>query len=177
MEKSKALHLERIPKKSLELLAGTNGIEVTAVALMVSSGATLNDLKIVGERLGLRVRSYQWWIGDWFHQGEERFGEKFHQVSDATKLSYDYLNKMKSVAAKIAPENRRPDLPFSFHIIVAPLPSEEQITFLDQAVEHSLSRRELAAGMAAYPPLMRRLYRRLLAGHHHEVGGAKPFCP
>src|ERR1041385_5278374 len=63
--------LEVFAKKSPELLAGIKGIELTPVSLTVTKAATLNDLKVFGERLGLRVRSYQWFVGDWFHQGFE----------------------------------------------------------------------------------------------------------
>jgi hypothetical protein len=132
-------------EKSPELLAGIQGIELTAVSLKLSRRTTLDDVKLFSERLGARVRSYQWWLGDICHQGEMCFGEIFHQVGDATGLSYEYLNKVKSVAAKVAPKERRPSLPFSFHFIVSPLLPKEQKTFLDMAERHAMTREELAA--------------------------------
>jgi hypothetical protein len=145
MEKFKVLLSPPVAKKSPELLAGIKGIELTPVSLAMSKEATLDGLKVFGERLGARVRSYQWWIGDMFHQGEARFGERFHQISDATGLSYEYLNKVKSVASKVAPQERRASLPFSFHFIVSSLLPKEQKTFLDLAERHKMTREELAA--------------------------------
>ena len=98
----------------------------------------------------------KWWIGDLLNHGDARFGEMFSQVCEG-QVSAALLQQYESVARRVPPENRRPNLSWSCHAAVARLPSASQRRLLAKAEEYGwnsaiLARRarsEIAAAKAA----------------------------
>lgn len=87
-------------------------------------------------------------LGDALRYGEDRFGEKFANVIDATReymrvRGIDRVKNWQWVAGKIAPERRRINLSFAHHELVAPLDPVEQDEFLDLAESEAMKVREL----------------------------------
>lgn len=87
-------------------------------------------------------------LGDALRWGEEKFGERYADVIDATR---DYMiargiEKSKNwqwVAGKIPPHRRHILLSFGHHEVVAKLTGDEQTEFLDIAEKEGLTVREL----------------------------------
>lgn len=87
-------------------------------------------------------------LGDALRFGEEKFGEKYADVIDATR---DYMRargieQAKNwmwVAGKIPPHIRRINLPFAHHELVAKLEQSEQDEFLKLAEAEAMTVRSL----------------------------------
>ena len=77
-------------------------------------------------------RASPWWIGDLLNAGDARFGEAFSQVCEGP-VSADMLQRYESVARRVPPENRHPDLSWSAHAAVARLPHDQQRRMLSLA--------------------------------------------
>lgn len=79
-------------------------------------------------------RASPWWIGDLLNAGDAEFGEMFSQVCEG-EVSAEMLQRYESVARRVPPQNRRPNLSWSAHAAVARLPSERQRQMLRRAEE------------------------------------------
>jgi hypothetical protein len=87
-------------------------------------------------------RASPWWIGDLLNAGDAGFGEAFSQVCEGC-VSADQLQRYESVARRVPPENRRPNLSWSAHAVVARLPHDQQRSMLRLAEENGWSSEEL----------------------------------
>ena len=77
-------------------------------------------------------RASPWWIGDLLNAGDAAFGEEFSQVCEG-EVSADMLQRYESVARRVPAQNRRPNLSWSAHAVVARLPDDEQRVMLKRA--------------------------------------------
>jgi len=84
-------------------------------------------------RLGSQERGSRWWLGDLLVFGGKRYGETYDAAADQTGLTVGTLMNLASVARKVPPENRDPNLPWRAHRVVAPLPHDEQRRWLSAA--------------------------------------------
>jgi len=80
-------------------------------------------------------RASPWWIGDLLNWGDAHFGEAFSQVCEGS-VSGDQLQRYESVARRVPPKNRCPDLSWSAHAAVARLSDEDQRVMLRRAAKH-----------------------------------------
>jgi hypothetical protein len=77
-------------------------------------------------------RASPWWIGDMINRGEDLFGEAFGEVCGDT-LSTEMVSRYASVARRVPPQNRRPELSWSAHAAVARLSHQHQRKLLAEA--------------------------------------------
>lgn len=86
-------------------------------------------------------------LGDLLRWGEERFGEKYADVIDAThdymRVQVKTLMNWSWIAGKIHPSRRRENLTLAHHEAVAKLSAEEQDEFLQLAETEGLNVKEL----------------------------------
>lgn len=87
--------------------------------------------------------SVQWWIGDLLVRAEDEFGEEYAQAIDATGVEPATLANYAWVARAVHPADRREELSWSHHKVVAKLDSDEQAAALERAVSRSWSVRDL----------------------------------
>ncbi len=87
-------------------------------------------------------RASPWWIGDLLNAGEAGFGEAFSQVCDGF-VSADQLQRYESVARRVPPKNRHPNLSWSSLAVVARLDVEQQSEMLRRAEENGWTSEEL----------------------------------
>lgn len=82
----------------------------------------------------------QFYLGDAinFARAKGKHG-RYEGFLEESGLEYQTLNDLSWVSSAVAPENRRPELPFSFHKAVAPLAPRDQIRFLGAAVKKGWS--------------------------------------
>lgn len=125
-------------------------------------GLVLTDIDMPYERweqigvlIGTAHRWSQFALGDWLNFGEQIFGEKAAQATEATMkdrydvarratgLAHRTLVNYASVCSRIAVSRRHPALTLSQHEPVAALPADEQREWLERAVENGWDRDEI----------------------------------
>src|SRR5262245_54733442 len=107
---------------------------VGPTGLVVTGEPTLDEWAGIGELLRTLEHGLQWAIGDWICAGEGRFGDQAAQVLDHTAWSVRTTAVYRWIASRVPPENRRPELTFSHHGIVADMAPDEQREWLAKAV-------------------------------------------
>jgi len=115
--------------RTLELRNFTVG----PTGLAVTGEPTLDEWAGIGELLRTLEHGLQWAIGDWICAGEGRFGDQAAQILDHTAWSVRTTAVYRWAASRVPPENRRADLTFSHHLVVADLPIDEQADWLARA--------------------------------------------
>jgi hypothetical protein len=114
-------------------------------------------------RLGAKLATYSnatsWWLGDWLVFGRVHYGlSRYRAAVSGTGLEYKTLRNYAMVARRFESARRRDDLSFQHHAEVCGLSDEAQDFWLDLAVKHHWSKRELrrnvraAASMAQTKP-------------------------
>lgn len=93
-------------------------------------------------------QAVHFWIGDLLNYGENNWGEMYTQAIDVTNFDYGTLANDKSVSKSVPIENRKSDLSFEHHKIVAKLEPEEQEKWLEKAVEEHMTVRDLRREMS-----------------------------
>jgi hypothetical protein len=88
-------------------------------------------------------QSMQFAIGDALLYGEALFGEEVYQASEVLKLAPDTRNRYRRVAERVPINRRRPELSWSHHFVVSTLQPEEQIEWLQRAVDNDYSKHDL----------------------------------
>lgn len=117
---------------------------VSESSLILKADTPIEAWEEIGQSLGRFGRSVNWLVGDWLVQGEQLFGERYAQGMEATGYRYQTLMNLASVASKIAPEHRRPDLSHAHHAEVAKFKTPaEQTHWLERAAADKLTVKEL----------------------------------
>ncbi len=83
-----------------------------------------------------------WWIGDMLNAGDAVFGEAFSQACEGY-VSADQLQRYESVARRVPPQNRNPNLSWSSHASVARLSDKGQRKLLALAQRHGWNSEDL----------------------------------
>ncbi len=93
----------------------------------------------VGRRFGEIGRCSQWWLGDWIHYGNLRFGERYSRAAKLTGYDAQSLMNMVYVASRFEISRRRENLSWSHHATLAALERESQEHWLDRAAAEHMS--------------------------------------
>lgn len=118
--------------------------ELTESSLTLRAETPIEAWQEIGQSLGRFGRSVKWLVGDWLVQGEALYGERYAQGMDVTGYQYQTLMNLASVASKIAPEHRRPDLSHAHHAEVAKFKTPaEQAHWLEKAAAEKLTVKDL----------------------------------
>lgn len=121
----------------------------TPTGLNVTPDLSYDDWHALGEAIGGMSRATPWMIGDWWALGEARFGETAAQAAEAVNLNRQSLLNYGSVARRIPPQDRRPELSWYAHSLVAPLPRAERNRLLDRAVREGWDSGRVKGALAA----------------------------
>lgn len=90
-----------------------------------------------------------WWVGDLIEMGEQVWGEKYSQALDHTKYTEQALRDICYVTRQVAPSVRRPDVSFTHHREIAPLPPESQAAWLKRTADENLTTLQLRTHVRA----------------------------
>jgi hypothetical protein len=92
----------------------------------------------------------QFYIGDALQfDGKHRRGKFIRWLQD-TGYAYSTLANLSSVAGKIPPERRMPELTFSFHAVAASLKPKDQDRFLKRAIKAKWTVKQLGEEVKAF---------------------------
>lgn len=104
----------------------------------------------VGKRLAEVSHACQWWIGDWFNHGAERFGEaSARAIADQLGLEARTVWDCAWVSRRVPTSRRREVLSFSHHREVAPLDPTLADQVLDRAASQQWNREQLRSAVRA----------------------------
>ncbi|MGP0101758.1 MAG: hypothetical protein ACLPUT_09090 [Solirubrobacteraceae bacterium] len=113
--------------------------ELTRVGWTPSTDIGLDEWSAVGRRFGEIGRCSQWWLGDWIHYGNARFGERYSRAVKLTGYDAQSLMNMVYVASRFEIYRRRENLSWSHHAAVAALDVADQEHWLSRASADKLS--------------------------------------
>lgn len=126
------------------------GVELSEVALTVKSVfRRQQDWESALRRVVRLERGAQWWVGDLIAYGEHRYGETYTAAIEATGRSLQTLKIYSWVSRHISPEDRRPELAWRSHRLVASLPRDEQVEWLGRAADEGWNSEELERELRA----------------------------
>jgi|SRR5581483_767347 len=127
---------------------GVPGIAITQTGLTLIGEVTFGEWEQLGAGLSALGDMTKWALGDWLIVGEGLFGEQMAQAAEATGRSPDTLLQYLRVARKVRPSNRRPNLSWTHHQLVAAKPPEEQVDWLDRAIANRWSVPEMRGAIS-----------------------------
>jgi hypothetical protein len=130
----------RAPRRSAEL---------TKVAWRPLAEMELSEWSAVGRRFGEIGRCSQWWVGDWIHYGNLKFGERYARAVKLTGYDVQSLMNMVYVASRFEVSRRRESLSWSHHAALAALDLASQERWLERAVREKLSVADLRVELRA----------------------------
>jgi hypothetical protein len=119
--------------------ARRHSAELTKVAWRPATEIELSEWSAVGRRFGEIGRCSQWWLGDWIHYGNLRFGERYTRAVKLTGYDAQSLMNMVYVASHFEISRRRESLSWSHHAAVAALDLDSQEYWLGRALADKLS--------------------------------------
>lgn len=116
--------------------------QLSKTSLVFKRDVNQDEWKHVFNSLKLIEGCVQFWIGDCLKYREQKWG-MYDDVAEETGYADRTLRLAKETSERIESGRRLPDLTFSHHVEVAPLPPEKQEIFLKKAVDEKLTVREL----------------------------------
>jgi hypothetical protein len=113
--------------------------ELTRVGWTPRADIGLDEWSAFGRRFGEIGRCSQWWLGDWIHYGNTKFGERYSRAAKLTGYDVQSLMNMVYVASRFEIYRRRENLSWSHHATVASFDVPSQEYWLGRAVVDKLS--------------------------------------
>jgi hypothetical protein len=113
--------------------------ELTRVGWAPRADIGLDEWSAFGRRFGEIGRCSQWWLGDWIHYGNTKFGERYSRAAKLTGYDVQSLMNMVYVASRFEISRRRENLSWSHHATVASFDVPGQEYWLGRAVVDKLS--------------------------------------
>lgn len=110
-----------------------DGVHGTPTGLSFTGDLSFDQWEVLLNRLYTMNGAIQWMLGDALNYGNARYGEKYSQALESTKLTYSALANFSWVARSVPPENRNPNLSWTHHRAVSKLDVEEQKRLLEEA--------------------------------------------
>ncbi len=129
-------------------------IRATAVGLS-GQAATFEEWEMVGRALKKIESGLQFAIGDWLLDGERRWGEKYTEAAALVGYKAKTLRQLVWVCRQVHLSLRIDKLTFGHHVLVAGMPADQQIMWLERAADATPSwsinrlRLEIARGERA----------------------------
>lgn len=123
------------------------GVQPNRVSLNLSEGLGFNEWRAIGEKLVRMQDSSQWWVGDWLAYGD-RYRRDYTTAMEQLDHSFHALRNYAYVSSRVESALRSADLSWSHHRLVAPLEPDQQRYWLDEALRHGWTVRDLEQSIA-----------------------------
>ena len=120
------------------------GVRLTATGLIITDpDMPMEQAEVIGHVLGNMHKSIQFAIGDWLIFIEAVYPSEWSQMADLLGVSEEKCREYRRVAARVPPSLRRPNVDWSHHRAVAPLPPGEQKQWLKKVEVERMSHHAL----------------------------------
>jgi C-5 cytosine-specific DNA methylase len=120
-----------------------SGITLYRTRLEVPEGTPLQAIESFLATSIVRADALQWGIGDAIVIAGRRYGKTYALALKKTDFSPGHLRNLASVASRVPPGNRRPDLSWTHHCVAARLEPDEQKEWLARARDEGWNAEEL----------------------------------
>ena len=127
------------PQYISSLLSDAQTWLATPIGTPLPKKLTLAEWEIYGHSIRSNNDHLVWKTVDWLLHAEREWNNTYHQFAWMTGLSEQTLREYVSVGTRTL-EERRPELSFGHHKLVAALPKQYQRTLLDRALAERWSR-------------------------------------
>jgi hypothetical protein len=125
---------------SADYIPAIEGVELTATSLKVTGDLPPGGWSAALRRLAPLERGTSWWLGDLLVYGGK---DMYAVAAKETGFSTGSLHNLAYMSRRIPPDERRPDLPWRVHRVVAPLVPEERQQWLADTAERGWTSDEL----------------------------------
>lgn len=112
--------------------------KATATSLTLPAQLDEARWEAIGEFLSRVEGGVQWWIGDWWRFGEQRYGDR-KAWAEAHGMNYGSCADAAWVAGAIESSDRSELLSWTHHRVVTALPVDKRVEWLRRAERESLS--------------------------------------
>ncbi len=120
------------------------GVRLTATGLTITNpNMPLEEAETIGHVLGNMHKSIQFAIGDWLIFIEAVYPEEWSQMAEILGVSEEKCREYRRVASRVPKSLRRPNVDWSHHRAVAPLPPTEQKEWLKKVEVERMSHHAL----------------------------------
>jgi hypothetical protein len=120
-------------------------VERTKTSLSVPEDYTYEEFEELIATLGGAESAMIWWSADALLQCEHLYHDKVHQVAELLGRSEQTVINRSSVARRVPPSRRNPNVFFTCHAEVAACEPDDQIRWLKEAEEKDLRSHQLRA--------------------------------
>lgn len=130
-------------------------IRATPTGLEMDNDLTFQEWEAIGSGFGRALQTAAWCIGDWMVYGERKWAKQmildgsdfdpkvpdripshvFDMAVASTNLDRQTLSKYAEVCRKIPRAERRPQLSFGHHRVLAPLPSPQRLEWMNMLTD------------------------------------------
>lgn len=124
--------------KSIDL---PHGVSVSTAAMVLPEKLSFDDWQSIGHMLVRIDTGVQWWLGDWWHYGFHRYGERkaITIKQGSCRYTFQSLMNLGWVAGRVRTSFRNELLSWTHHYAVAALEPAEQKRWLDRAAKSKMS--------------------------------------
>jgi len=122
------------------------GAKASATALLLPADLAIEDWVAIGDALQRYEANLPWLLGDWWHFGAHKYGERVKAVAKGVfGFSFGTLANYGHVAGRVKPSLRNEALTFWHHYQVASLEPSDQKRWLKRAARFKWSAMQLRA--------------------------------
>lgn len=139
---------KQIPQNLFAALV-ERGVSFTPTSMNIPDDANDETLEMCWGLVGFIQRTNQWFIGDTARATKERRRETWEKYADRVGIAPHYAEQLAYVSEAVDASVRTEALTFAHHERVAPLLPDQQRHWLQQAVEHNLTVRQLRNSIKA----------------------------
>ena len=122
-------------------------VQRTSTSLILPPDFPYDEYEELIALLGSIENACIWWSADLLRQGEHLYGEDVAQAAELLGRAPQTIINRVSVANRVPPAQRNPNVTFSCHAEVAALEPREQVRWLGECEQQGWKRDELRAAI------------------------------
>ena len=123
-----------------------DGLATTPTALLFQRDYTFDELCAIEPQFRFAAQGLPWWRGDFYNYMEDRFPDDYTQLVEEDLTANQTIANNQSVCRQYAPGERRVELSFSHHAVVAYMDDHAQrARMLTLAIDNKWSVSKLRA--------------------------------
>ena len=124
--------------------------QFTPTGLVIQGDPTFEECEIAAKYISFLGKMAPIWLGDLLNYMDNRWGEGYAQILDATGFAYRTVLNVKSVMGRVPHQVRQDGLYFTHYAEVASLPEPQQERLLKKAKDEEINTTEFKQEVRQY---------------------------